>query len=62
MTQNLNPPQFGAEVEFRDGDELTISGSGTGESPASTCARCDSSSRCGACGRSSSSSSCVNTG
>lgn len=52
--QILNPPQFGAEVEFIDGDDATVLA-------AATCARCDTSSRSGASGKSSGSSSSANS-
>ncbi|MGD9479775.1 UNVERIFIED_ORG: phazolicin family TOMM bacteriocin [Roseateles sp. XES5] len=52
MIQNLNPPQFGTQIEFLD--EETV----PGVSSAAACGRCDSSSRCGASGKSSSSSRC----
>lgn len=51
-TQILNPPQFGTEIEFADGGDATVQ-------TAATCARCDSSSRCGASGKSSGSASSV---
>lgn len=56
MILNINPPQFGIEHEFLNEEEMALGGAS-----ASTCARCDSSSRCGASGRSSSSSRCGST-
>lgn len=53
MIQNLNPPQFGAQIEFLD-EEVA-----PGVASAAACSRCDSSSRCGASGKSSSSSRCT---
>ncbi|EHS51980.1 hypothetical protein PDO_4946 [Rhizobium sp. PDO1-076] len=52
MIQNLNPPQFGTEIEFLDEDAAP------GVASAAACSRCDSSSRSGASGKSSGSSRC----
>ena len=53
MIQNLNPPQFGAQIEFLDEEAAPRVASYS-----AACGRCDSSSRCGASGKSSSSSRC----